>query len=65
MFSNGGTKSSFGEDYLSSFRVKTKGDKAVKVPHLLFANDPLVFCEDSQNQTIHLSWLPMQFEETS
>ena len=33
--------------------------------HLLFADDTLVFCEDSQEQLAFLSWLLMWFEATS
>ena len=33
--------------------------------HLLFADDTLVFCEDSQDQMVVLSWLLMWFEAIS
>ena len=33
--------------------------------HLLFADDTLVFCEDSQEQMTILSWLLMWFEAIS
>lgn len=33
--------------------------------HLLFANDTLVFYEDSHDQMVHLSWLLILFKATS
>ena len=33
--------------------------------HLLFADDTVVFCEDSQEQMAILSWLLMWFEAIS
>ncbi|RVW17867.1 Retrovirus-related Pol polyprotein from transposon RE1 [Vitis vinifera] len=37
----------------------------IQVTHLLFADDTLVFCDDSQEQLAFLSWLLMWFEATS
>ena len=34
----------------------------MEASHLLFADDTLVFCKDSQDQMFHLSWLLMWFE---
>ncbi|RVW34159.1 hypothetical protein CK203_092845 [Vitis vinifera] len=41
---------------------KGKGGEGVEASHLLFADDTLVFCKDSQDQMFHLSWLLMWFE---
>lgn len=35
--------------YLSSFTVKGKGGEVVEMSHLLFVDDTLIFCEDSQD----------------
>ncbi|RVW76004.1 hypothetical protein CK203_052807 [Vitis vinifera] len=49
------------------FRMQTKGKgwKWDQVSHLLFADDTLVFCKDSQDQMAVLSWLLMWFEAIS
>ena len=39
--------------------------KGVKVSHLLFADDTLIFCEGSLDQLIHLCWVLMWFEALS
>ena len=36
-----------------------RGGDGLEVSHLLFANETLVFCETSQDQLTHLSWLLM------
>ncbi|RVW89870.1 putative ribonuclease H protein [Vitis vinifera] len=56
----------FGEKWTGwiSWIKGRSGDGAV-VTHLLFADDTLVFCEASQDQMAHLSWLLMWFEAIS
>ncbi|RVW36959.1 Transposon TX1 uncharacterized 149 kDa protein [Vitis vinifera] len=51
-----------------SFRLQDRGKgkvSGIQVTHLLFADDTLVFCDDSQEQLAFLSWLLMWFEATS
>ena len=46
-------------------QVKGRGGSGIQVSHLLFADDTVVFCEDSQEQMAILSWLLMWFEAIS
>ena len=48
--------------FLSRWRVRGRGGEGILISHLLFANDTLVFCEESQDQLTNLSWLLMWFE---
>ncbi|KAL6329297.1 hypothetical protein AAG906_015506 [Vitis piasezkii] len=46
-------------------RIGGREGVGIQVTHLLFADDTLVFCDDSQEQLAYLSWLLMWFEATS
>lgn len=48
--------------YLSDFRVNGKNGEGMKVFHMLFANDTLVFYEVTQAQITYLSLLLLWFE---
>ena len=51
--------------FLTGCRLRGKGGSGIQVSHLLFTDDMLVFCEDSQEQMAILSWLLMWFEAIS
>ena len=41
--------------FLSGYKLRDRGGNEVQVLHLLFADDTLVFCEDSRDQIMYLS----------
>ena len=51
--------------FLTDCRIRGRGGNGIQVSHLLFADDTLVFYEDSQEQMAFLSWLLMWFEVIS
>ncbi|RVW49042.1 hypothetical protein CK203_080976 [Vitis vinifera] len=57
-------KMALGRDGLR-WRVRGRGGEGILISHLLFADDTVVFCEESQDQLTNLSWLLMWFEACS
>ena len=51
--------------FLSTCQVRGRGRERVKVSHLLFADDTLIFYEAREKQMMFLRWLLMWFEAIS
>ena len=51
--------------FTEGFRVKERNDARVKVSHLFFADDTLIFCDASKENLEYLSWVFMWFEVCS
>ena len=43
--------------FLIGCRIRGRDGIEIQVSHLIFVDDTLVFCEDSQKQLVFLSWL--------
>ena len=48
--------------FLFGFNLRGRDKEEVQIIHLLFVDDTLVFCKDSSDQLVHLSWILMWFE---
>ena len=51
--------------FLTDYRVKGRGGEGVQLTHLLYTDDTLIFCDASEDQLAHLSWVLMWFEVIS
>ena len=51
--------------FLSGYKLRDRGGNEVQVSHLLFADDTQVFCEDSRDKIMYLSWVLLWFEALS
>ena len=51
--------------FLFGFNLRGRDKEEVQIIHLLFVDDTLVFCKDSSDQLVHLSWILMWFEAFS
>ena len=57
-------KAAFG-GLLSGFKIANRLGEELQVTHLLFADDTLVFCNDSRDQLAYLNWILLCFEVIS
>ena len=67
---NGSLISFYRESHLKrlfflGYRMTDKNDELVKITHLLFLNDTLIFCKDTMEEMVHLSWILLWFEAIS
>ena len=51
--------------FLLGYKSRDRGGNEVQVSHLLFADDTLVFFEDSRDQIMYLCWVLLWFETLS
>ena len=51
--------------FLIGYTLNGSNGEVVTVSHLLFADDTLVFCRDSEDQMVYLSWILLHLEALS
>ena len=51
--------------YLSGFSIQGDRRHNLKISHLFFADDTIVFCEANKEHLTHLSWILLWFEAAS
>ena len=67
---NGSLISFYRESHLNrlfffGYRMTDRNDELVKIMHLLFANESLIFCKDTMEEMVHHNWILLWFEAIS
>ena len=53
------------EGFLVGYRIANRSGEEERITHLLFADDTLIFCKDSAEEMVNLSWLLLWYEAFS
>ena len=51
--------------YLADYNFRNSFGDVTNISHFLFADDTLVFCKDSEDEMLYLSWILLYFETLS
>ena len=51
--------------YLVGYNFRNSFGDVTNISHFLFADDTLVFCKDSEDEMLYLSWILLYFEALS
>ena len=51
--------------FILGCNIKGRDGAALTIPHLLYADDTIIFCEAKEEQLLHHSWILLWFEASS
>ena len=51
--------------YLAGYNFRNSFSEVINISHLLFVDDTLVFCKDSEDEMLYLRWILLYFEALS